>query len=98
MQGFLGQAEFGEDGVDVFSTVDAERWRDCSMPALVLPWAISRRTSSSRAVRVDRGECAVRVRRVTSDSTTSGSMTEPPRVTSRRARIRVFDVVEAVFQ
>ena len=34
-----------------FSTVDSERNRACSMPALVLPWAISRRTSSSRGVR-----------------------------------------------
>jgi hypothetical protein len=44
-------AEFGEDRMTCFSTVDSDKNRACSIAGVGLPWAISRKTSSSRGVR-----------------------------------------------
>ncbi len=56
------------------------------MAALFFPWAIWSSTSRSRSVSWASGEWASRSLRETRPSTTFGSRTEPPRLTSRSAR------------
>ena len=53
--GCSGSAQLGEDRVDVLLDRRGREVRACSIPALVRPRAISRRTSSSRAVRATSG-------------------------------------------
>src|SRR5207302_4969182 len=47
---------FEKIALTYFSTADSERWRAAPMAALVLPWAISRRTSTSRLLSSCRGD------------------------------------------
>ena len=68
-----------------FSTARSESTSEAATAALFLPWAISARISVSRGVSTRSGESAARERAATSASTTSGSITEPPRATSRMA-------------
>jgi hypothetical protein len=73
------EAQPCEDRVDVLLTVDSKRKSDCSIPALVVPWPISRRTSSSRGVKEASGLDARVCCRATSVSMISGLTTEPGR-------------------
>jgi len=68
-----------------FSTARSESPSASPTAALFLPCAISASTSRSRGVRWVSGDVRARPRAATSTSTTLGSMTEPPRSTSRIA-------------
>jgi hypothetical protein len=68
-----------------FSTDDSDKDSSAAIPAFPRPCAISRNTSSSRGVSRASGDSRSRTRRLTSASTTCGSTTEPPLVTSRSA-------------
>ena len=75
-----------------FSTARPESTRASAMAALFLPEAISASTSSSRGVRWRSGESAGVLRLDTSDSTTFGSIHEPPPATARTAADQLVDV------
>src|SRR5439155_23904333 len=67
-----------------FSTARSLRPSDSAMALLLFPWAISASVSRSRGVSVARADGGA-MRACTSASTTRGSITEPPRATSRIA-------------
>ncbi len=67
-----------------FSTARSDNESDEAMAALFLPWAIAERTSDSRTGRSRSGDEACE-RAATRASMTLGSITEPPRTTSRMA-------------
>ena len=69
-----------------FSTARSDSTSEAAMVALFFPVAISARTSRSRGVKRSRSEVGRCVWAETSISTTAGSITAPPRATSRMAR------------